>query len=217
MNLLLKNSQYLFLAVLLMVFVGFWRTYFGLFPGFAGLRPVLHLHALSALLWFACLIAQPILIRRGQIGLHRQVGRASYGIVVVMLATMSWLIAGGMARPVVAAESIVDTSMIGIADMTFFGLCYGLALYFRRRTALHARYMVMTVLPFINPALGRLGFPGPLLALAFLVAMLAYERFGKRVYRPWLLGLVAYLGIYSFFLFVITRSDWLGFWARVFS
>lgn len=212
----LKNSHYLFLVVLLMVFVGFYRTYFGLFPGFVGLTTLLHIHALSVLLWFACLIMQPVLIRQGKLALHRQVGWASYGIVALMIGTIVIMEYRAFQTPVVALPGGIDTNMIGLADLTFFGLCYGLALYHRRTVKYHARWMVLTVLPFINPALGRLGLPGPVLAIAIMLGLLLYERFNNRVYRPWAIALPAYLAIYIFFLFVIDRADWLGFWAIIF-
>ena len=78
-----------------MVLVGFWRPYFGLFPHVIGLPRMAHFHAMAALLWFALLIAQSILIKRGNVALYRQVGKLSY-------------IAGG-----------IDTNMTGLADLTF--------------------------------------------------------------------------------------------------
>ncbi len=57
-----KNSHYLFIAVLFMAIVGFWKTYFGKVPSFNGVSGLMHFHAFMVLSWLGILIAQPILI-----------------------------------------------------------------------------------------------------------------------------------------------------------
>ena len=54
-----KNSHYLFIAVLLMAIVGFWKTYFGKIPTFSGVSGLMHFHAVMVLAWLGILIAQP--------------------------------------------------------------------------------------------------------------------------------------------------------------
>ncbi|RYC67531.1 MULTISPECIES: hypothetical protein [Spirosoma] len=210
METIYKNSYYLFLAILLMVFVGFYRTYFGLFPRFEGLSLAMHFHAVMVLLWIGVLVAQPILIRRGQFAWHRKLGRLSYGLVPLMVLSIVILMRQVFMRPFVPGS--FDTNMIAMADLSFFGLTYGLAIYYRHKVSYHARYMVLTALPFINPALGRLGLPGPLLGLVIMFGLLLYERFHNRVYQPYLLAIPVYIGIYIFFLAVITRADWMRIW-----
>jgi hypothetical protein len=158
------------------------------------------------------LIVQPILIRNRQLALHRRLGRLSYIVVPLMVLSIVILMRQVFMRSPTLSPGPVDTNMIGLADLTFFGLCYGLALYYRRHVNYHARYMVLTALPFVNPALGRLNLPGPLLAIVIMIGLLLYERFHHRIYRPYLIALPAFVGIYSFFLFVIDRQDWQSFW-----
>ncbi len=114
-------------------------------------------------------------------------------------------------RKVVWATTPSDTVQDAFADLTFFILFYLLAIYYRPKTSYHARYMAMTVLPFINPALGRLGFPGPIIALLILMGLLIYERFNNKIYRPYLISLFAYLAIYLFFLVGINADQWRSF------
>jgi hypothetical protein len=85
-------------------------------------------------------------------------------------------------------------------------------MYYRHKTSYHARYIVLTVLPFMNPALGRLGFPGPILALLIMIGLLIYEFFNEKIYRPYLIALPAYLLIYVFFIAVINANQWKAFW-----
>lgn len=207
-----RTSSYLFIAVLLMIFVGFYKSYFGLFPHFGGISTALHIHAAMLLLWFAILIAQPFLIRGKKLELHRLIGKVSYVVMPLVVLSIVWVIRLGFIRNTPVAPGDVDVQLLGIADLSFFILFYLLAIYYRPKTSYHARYMAMTVLPFINPALGRLGFPGPIIALLILIGLLIYERFNNKIYRPYLIGLFAYLAIYLFFLFGINAAQWKAFW-----
>ena len=42
--------------------LGFYYPYFSLFPGFASVTRVVHIHAIALLLWVVVLITQPLLI-----------------------------------------------------------------------------------------------------------------------------------------------------------
>ncbi|MBD2756348.1 hypothetical protein [Spirosoma validum] len=207
-----RTSTYLFAAVLLMVVVGFYKTYFSLIPHFSGISTALHLHAITVLLWFGILIVQPLLVRGKNLALHRLIGKGSYIVVTLVVLSIVWLERLAFIRNTPVPPGAVDIRLIGIADLSFFILFYGLAIYYRRKVSYHARFMVLTVLPFINPALGRLGLPGPILALLIMIGLLIYERFNNRIYRPYLIGLIAYLAIYIFFLFVINADQWRAFW-----
>lgn len=207
-----KNSYYLFIAVLLMAFVGFYKSYFGKFPSFEGISPAMHFHGIMVLCWLSMLIAQPMLIVNKKIELHRQVGRASYIVMPLVILSMVILIRLGFMRNIAPPSRGIDLRLIGIADMFFFIPCYLLAIYYRKQVKYHSRWMVLSVLPFINPALGRLNLPGPVLAIVIMVGLLIYERFHNRVYRPYLISLPAYLGIYYLFINVIHQEDWKAFW-----
>ena len=207
-----KNSHYLFIAVLLMALVGFWKTYFGLVPAFTGVSSLMHFHALMVLAWLGILIAQPILIRAKNLEMHRLVGRVSYVVVPLLLLSIVLLMRLSIMKNTLPQAPTIDLRLVGIADLTFFIPCYLLAIYYRKKTAYHARFMVLTVLPFINPALGRLSLPGPLLAIAIMVGLLIYEAFNRKIFRPYLIALPAYLGIYIFYLYIINAEDWKRFW-----
>ena len=208
MEKLYKNINYLFIAVLLMVFAGFFKTYFGLFPTFSGVTSLIHFHAITVLLWLALLILQPILIRRKNLALHRLIGKASY--VVVALVTISMVL---LLRISLKKENVI---LIGIADLIFFLSFYALAMIYAKKMAYHIRFIVMTVLPFINPALGRLNIPGPILGLLIIIGLLIYERFNKKIYLPYLIALPFYLIVYILFIFVIDITMWNNFWNTIF-
>lgn len=207
-----RTSSYLFIAVLLIAFAGFYKTYFGLLPQFGRINTALHVHVFLVLLWFAILIAQPFLIRGEKRALHRLIGKVSYVVMPLLVLSIVWLMRLEFIRNTPVAPGKPDIRLIGLADLIFFVSFYLLAVYYRHKTSYHARYMAITVLPFINPSLGRLGIPAPIIALLLLVSLLIYERFNNRIYRPYLISLFAYLGIYLFFLVVINADQWKSFW-----
>lgn len=189
-----KNISYLFGAVLLLVFVAFFKTYFGLFPGFAGTTTLIHVHVLTILLWFALLIVQPILIVRKQVALHRLLGKFSYALVPFMLILLVMVSRSGQLH-----EKDLGIFTVNIFDVSQFVLFYGLAIAYRHNPAYHGRFIIMTVLPFLGPALGRLPqipLPAGMLELVIISGLLFYERFHRKVYKPYVMSLLIFLGLF---------------------
>lgn len=207
MEKLYKNINYLFIAILLMAFAGFFSTYFGLFPSFSGVTTLVHFHAIAVLVWFGILITQPILIRRKNLSWHRLIGKVSYIIVALVALSMILLLKVALQR-----ESGI---LIGIGDLIFFLSFYLLAMFYAKKTSYHIRFIVISVLPFINPSLGRLGLPSPLVGLAIIIGLLIYERLNKRIYFPYLIALPAFLITYILFIFVIDVPMWNRFWGSL--
>ncbi|MBD2705357.1 hypothetical protein IC229_32375 [Spirosoma sp. BT702] len=188
-----RNISYLFVAVLILVFLAFFKTYFGLFPTFTGTTTLVHVHAVTILLWFAMLIGQPILIRRKQVALHRAIGKVSYGLVPVMV--ICFLL---MARQHQLRGKDLVLFVYNTFDISLFVLFYIPAIVYKRQPAYHARFMVMTVLPFLGATIGRLPsfpIPGAVLGLLIIIGLLVYERFTRRVYKPYLISLITFVGL----------------------
>ncbi len=209
-----RNISYLFIAILGIIFLGFFKTYFGLFPRFEGLPTLLHFHAVVVLLWMAMLIVQPFLIRYKKYKLHRMVGKASYFLVPLLVFIIILVVRASQTK-------VMNLAIFAFAwaDMSFFLFTYCLAIYYRKEVKLHARFMVMTVLPFINPAIGRLPdspIPGPAFGLLIIVGLLVFEYFKTKLYKPYLICLIAFLVIYIFFLAMITNPLWEQFWGLFF-
>lgn len=209
-----RNVSYLFVGVLLLVFVGFYKTYFSLFPHFIGINPLLHIHATLIIAWFGMLIVQPILIRNKQFALHRRLGKASYWLMGLLVLTIILVVRNMQLR-----EKNLAVFGFAFSDVSFLLLVYGLAIYYRHKSAFHARYMVMTVLPFLNPALGRLPespIPGPVLGLLILIGLLVFEWFKTEVFRPYLIGIASFISIYAFFGLMTPTPAWDDFWGLFF-
>lgn len=199
-----KNINYLFLVVLAFVGLGFFKTYFGLFPRFQGLPTMAHFHAAGFLLWFALLIVQPLLIRHKQLALHRVLGKFSYFLVSYIVLTV-W----GMAH---ASYHLQGTPWLlsvqppglffGLIGLVNFLSFYILAIVYRRNSAYHMRYIIATSLALIPASLGRffgiwlkLGPAGGILTtltvFAILIGLMVYDKmkFGK-VHRAYVVALM---------------------------
>lgn len=188
-----RHISYLFIAVLLLVFCAFFKTYFGLFPRFTETTTLVHVHAVTILLWFAMLIGQPILIRTKQITLHRIVDRISYLLVPLMV--ISFLL---MSRLHQSCGKDLMMFAANFSDISLFVVLYGLAIVYRHPVTYHARFMIMTILPFLGASVGRLpDFPisSAVLGLFIILGLLLYERFTQRVYKPYVISLAVFMGL----------------------
>jgi len=78
-------------------------------------------------------------------------------------------------------------------DVPVFLVLYGLAIYYRHKPAYHARFMIMTVIPFFDPALARIHVNGLLVQLGLWVLFFVIEFFNRKIYKPYLIGFGYYV------------------------
>lgn len=216
----LRNSGWFFLGCLALTLAAFW-------PGFVqrlqdgGVSRYVHVHSALMLSWFGMLIAQPFLIRAGKRDIHRWLGRASLMLAPATILAAMLMIHSRM-RAVDAPGFVEDAEFLFLVlgQLAIFAIAYGLALVWRRRPALHARYMACTLLGLVDPVVARLAFhhfprlptdqmyQGISLALICLVtgALIVRERNATqgRAAFPLMLALtVAFYGLF----FTIARSE----------
>ena len=153
-----KHIGLLFWVVLLVALLGFWKSYFGLFPGFVGVPTVWHFHAAMLLLWLSMLIGQPVLIRAKRFATHRMLGRVSFGLVPLVVLSMLVVTRGQFERfaGLVSARQNLADLFIPLTQTLLFATLYGLAMVYRRQPNVHLRYVITRSLVFLSPALGRL-------------------------------------------------------------
>jgi hypothetical protein len=139
--------------------IGFSKTYIRFFPTFEGFKAAQHFHGMMMISWLLMLLVQPILILKGKTKLHRRVGTLSYVLAPLVLLSIYLVIRsryhvyleqGGQTKGVIAWLSL------NFRMMVFFAVLYFLAIYYRYRPALHARYMCSTAFLLIGPGLVRL-------------------------------------------------------------
>src|ERR1700710_317251 len=86
-----KNVSLLFVVILGIVVLGFFKTYFGLFPSFNNVTLIQHIHGLLFTTWFLLLVIQPLLIRNGKYKAHRIIGRFTYVLVPCIIISIHFI------------------------------------------------------------------------------------------------------------------------------
>ena len=136
------------------VVLAFWYTYFTRLLDQENYR--MHLHGLALILWCLLLISQAYLIRTNHRTLHRQMGKFSYILVpFIMFTTISLLRYRLRDLPTLGPMDYFFVALV-INALIAFGILYGLAIFYRKNSALHARFMVCTAFPLFTPATDRI-------------------------------------------------------------
>jgi hypothetical protein len=219
-----KNIVLLFIAVAIFTFAGFFKSYFGLFPGFKDVKWVLHFHAFFLMAWIALLIVQPILIVQQQWAWHRWLGKISYGLAPLIVIFMLLAYHSQYERALANGKS--HTEALGLLFSPFtdtlpFALYYLLAMIHRKNVAKHMRYIIATALIIMGPSLGRIfiifvGMTYPqaiatVLGLIFFsfVGLLIYDRVKGRRFKvsPYAIALVIF-SIPNALLFFVPKTKW---------
>lgn len=187
-----KNLGLLLILLIPFTFLGFYKTYFNQFPTFEETNTYIHIHAAIASIWILILIIQPFLIKNRKYSQHRIVGKISY--LVFSLLILSFI--PGMIR---MANADSPDLFFPISDVIMLIILYSLAIYHKKNTSKHMRYMIGIALVFLDPTLGRIGFF--LLELSnkvnqnvlcmviylILISLIFLDRKNGRNYKPYLL------------------------------
>lgn len=194
------NISYFFIGILLCALIGFHQTYTVHFPEFKGFQTVQHFHGAMLMSWFGLLIVQPFLIRYKKYEWHRNLGKLGY--VLAPLVCLSIFLVTKMVyfreiahRPI---PEVLGQISLDIPTIILFGLFFALAMFNRKNSATHMRYMIATSLLMIGPGLGRaliiyggVPFPVSVTVVIYLSAIiafifLAFDFFNKRNTKPFL-------------------------------
>ena len=218
-----RNLSYLFVTLLLITFIGFYKTYFGLAPYFEGLKSDFHVHALALVLWILLLITQPLLIRHKRHDLHRKVGKVSYLVMLFVIYSIIQVAKVQYHRGVSEGMSAFDLHFgmyMSFADVVPFAILYLLSMWYSKKPKIHMRLIIACSVIFFNPAIGRififyLGVPlfaGILLAYAFcdliLLGFLFFDWHNERDFKPFLYSLLFLLFWHTSFLYFPSTSLW---------
>lgn len=149
-----EKSGYYFMGLVVMVFLGFWPSYFSkYFDGTANFNFYFHFHALMASLWVGLLIVQPILIKKKKLAIHRQIGKLSYIILplfIISVILLKHFRIGGMITQGVAARLWLQ-----LKDIIIISAMFTIAMVNKHNIQIHARAMIATGIVFIEPSLSR--------------------------------------------------------------
>lgn len=170
-----KGGIYFSLILLFLVFVGFFKTYFGLIPHFEKTPVLIHWHFTFLMSWVLLLFVQPILVHYKKYKWHRRLGKITYLLAPLILASLISLMIRYYNKYHLEEYSLLDVIIIMHSQEVHafqFLLFYVLALVYRRNPFLHGIYMVATGFIFINPSLTRaLGIFNPTYPVAEAIVM----------------------------------------------
>ena len=173
-----RNAAPYFALLVVLAVPAFWPSY--LHPEKVEADFHVHLHGVAMLLWSALLIAQPGLIRAGKWKLHRELGKASYGLAPLVVVSTLLLAHYRLTQAYPPEQLYFLYVQLGL--LALFALAYAQAIRYRKSAAVHARYMVCTALTLVDPIVARLlylgfGIEPPLMqaiTYALIDAILAY-------------------------------------------
>ncbi|HEX6278521.1 MAG TPA: hypothetical protein VFZ49_00780 [Pyrinomonadaceae bacterium] len=188
-----------------LVILAFWPLY--LSKSFSTVDRYSHLHAIVGSLWLLLLILQPMAIHNGWYRLHVQIGKLSY--VVALIFVIAGLLLSHQRLATMTDESFQIEGFghyLPFYAVTVFAVAYILGLWYRRFDEVHARFMLLTAIPLVDPVIGRLIFfylpqlPSPWLyqVITFslatvLAALLVFSYRGKGGPKRALIGYLVFL------------------------
>ena len=192
-------EHYLFgaIAVLFAAVVvgGFARTYY-LRGMVAAPLPswIVHVHAGLMTTWVALFVVQAALISAKRIRLHQRLGYSAIALAVMIAVTGIWTALRAAkygSTSVPRGFSEPTFSIVPLGDIVLFAVFFSGAVYFRKNAATHKRLMLLTVLNFLPPAVGRL----PIAAIqaspvAWLLGIIAGSALVCIVFDRWRYGRV---------------------------
>ena len=211
-----RTKYFLGAAVLLLALVltGFARTLFA--RPFFDVPPIpwyLFVHGFVLTSWFLLLVAQTTLVAAHRTDLHRSLGILG-GVIAVALVGMSLVAVAGFPShvnanvvsidetfPVEVVRTIVWTDL---ASLVIFSTFVGTALYWRRRSDVHKRLMLLASMAILGPPVARIvSLLAPpqalgialqtLLLIGIPLTVLLHDLLAtRRVHRTTIVGLTVY-------------------------
>jgi hypothetical protein len=197
-----RQALYLLPLLFILVVLGFWPSYFTVLQSW---RLSVHIHSALMFYWMGALIAQALFVKTGRMDWHRRIGRTTFVIAPLMvffgflmmrevLDLEGWPLSFSEIRPIWGAFGTIAQ----------FALTYALAIYYRRETQLHARYMISTGIILLGAGTVRIvwvGYPELsgfvaavnmefIFAVLILVALILNDRRIGRIRAPFVITLV---------------------------
>jgi hypothetical protein len=158
------NLGYWFMLLIVLVFGGFYHTYFSVIS--QPTPSIIHIHFTLMALWIIMLIAQPFLIKYKKLAMHRLLGKISYVLVplifisIFLMVRYSYydIIHDANQNAAKVLQQAASHQAIALIDFAWFILFYILAIYNKRKARIHARYMLATAFTLLGPTLDRTTF-----------------------------------------------------------
>lgn len=199
MSAVIRPRFYLLVTFALVAFVvvAFSKTYYlKVFSGLPPLTALLHLHVAVFTTWLGLFIAQAWLVAAHRVDLHRKLGILSavfaglvfvVGVLSVFQTAISNHVSPSGLKP-------PQFTIIGFTSIGLFGAFIALGVAFRRKPALHRRFMILGFIASLSPASARIlrlldvqdyrDSLIPLCAAVFIGACMVHDWRKHRVVHP---------------------------------
>ena len=152
-----KNAPYYVLACIAVIVAGFWPSYFA---PFATVPWQFHAHGVAASIWVLMVLAQTLTVHKGQLPLHRAVGKSSLILFPFLIGGLAAII-DLTGKGFVAANDPFRTMfggqfLAGLAlAIAAYVVLYYRALKYRRKVWVHSGYMLATPLILFESPFSR--------------------------------------------------------------
>jgi len=149
------------------------------------LPPRVLIHATLFASWLTLFLVQTLLVAVGRVTLHRRLGILSALIATTMILSAPPLALSAARRGTLPGDPLVFLLVI-LLDVAFFGVFLGAALYFRRQSERHKRFMLLATTSLLPPGISRWPIAAahpvviPLAMLAFIAAAPVYDFLSRR-------------------------------------
>jgi hypothetical protein len=157
------NTKVIIIGMVLLFIVlqiGFHPTYIQYFPAFKKFTWLHHVHGALMASWIILLVVQPVLIHKGRYVAHRVIGKLSYITAPLMIVSMFLVLRLTYHNHVLTSspEQEMSNQAPIIMQLFSFIILYALAIFYRKQTFYHMRFMIGTALLMIIPTVGRIFF-----------------------------------------------------------
>ena len=153
---ILFNKSLLYFALFFMFALwAFWPTYYS--NPFHVIQTNIHVHAILMTCWCLMLIAQATLIKFKKYAIHRILGKLSYVLVpLILVSGINIAHFSQSHNTFLPRENYYSAFGHTYISLLAFAILYGLAIWFRKDSSTHARYMICTLFPAFTPVFSRL-------------------------------------------------------------
>ncbi|MCL6259389.1 hypothetical protein M3O96_09835 [Aquiflexum sp. TKW24L] len=203
-----RNIIFGMIMVFIIVHIGFHATYIQYFPTFEEFTWLHHIHGALMASWVFLLVLQPVLILYRKFAVHRFFGKLSYVIAPLMIISMLIIARVSYHRwdGEYGSVEVFSWQSVTWMQLLMFGLFYSLAIYYKKNTFRHMRFMIGTAIIMIGPSLSRiinayldtsLEVDFELIPLYFktglAAALLSLDLIKKKDWMPYSIVLLAFL------------------------
>ena len=213
-----KNLGYFLIVLVAFVAAGFYKPYFALIPNFdPSITPLVQVHAILLMGLVALLVAQPLLIRYKNRELHKSLGKLTYFLMPLLVASCVGVIFKEYDEALLRVASI-DAALRSIysdvAQLFLLVLFYLLAILNRRNVPAHMRYMIAVALIVAPAGIARVlgywldvpryqsGLASNALLDAVLISLIVFDWRSHLNFRPYLLALPLFVLSHAAFAFL---------------